>query len=299
MRFFFLTYNDINNFDTTKKYNIAGTNNGNRGRFIDLQPDDIIIFRHISQQSKELNFLGHCKVVDTPFDQRNAENSNCPDFLWTTEIQASQIYFPYRVKVDFSHVSPMHSLKEINWKAFLSLEIKSKKGRLMDKQALGPFLRYNFLGEEYADKFKRLAKYSEPKKNLPDSVDTKRLKEIGDAGEKHIYEMLCDKYKDLNYKIIWTSRETPTSPYDLEVHHFDKTILYIEVKTTTRSFEEAVPLISINEVEWRSEHKDQHELYLVIYDGDLNSDPTVIKLDDNDFKLEPIKFKLTLRNEPN
>ncbi len=121
-----------------------------------------------------------------------------------------------------------------------------------------------------------------PKKSLEKDKDKKKqgkrdyIKaaindfEIGEAGEKVVYnyekQKLINAYKegkisDLNDKIEWVSRYDDSAGYDIRSYDVDKkTVMYIEVKTTTSSA--TTPFyMSENEVAQSKELGEQYYLY--------------------------------------
>lgn len=303
-RFFLFSYDNLENFNISKANGLLGCNDGRgkKKKFFKLQERDIVIIRDSSKS--ELKFFGYGVVIGEPWDANTSNlKGQVPDLLWTDELKEKVIKYPFRIHVNFKDPLPLQRLHKIKWDDILRLGWKNKKtGKVMTKNALGPFFSGNFVEEDNrfsSEDIKAFVKLMgmesyEPKENVyvEEPLDDRRLKEIGDAGESFIFKLLNNEFGGSNFEVIWTSRIVPTSPYDIQVNQFNKPYLYVEVKTTIRGNLSTPALISEREVQWRQEHFDSHRLYYVIYDGNINDNPQVYHLRKGDYKLYPIKYEL-------
>jgi len=86
----------------------------------------------------------------------------------------------------------------------------------------------------------------------------------GRNGEKMVYRRLLNEHRDhlKSASIVWQNRDSESYlPYDISLTINDKT-QYIEVKST-RTYNQHIFPISINEIEWFLRHKENDFIYRV------------------------------------
>ncbi len=308
-RFFLYSYGDLKNFKISKSKGLFGCKSTSniKKKFFRLHEGDIILIRDSSEKN-DLEFFGHGVVTGKPYDTRTqglvGQEDDAHSLLWLDEVNKKEIIYPWRVAVDFNGPPSLKSLHKITWDDILNLEWKNlKEGKVMRKQALGKFFSGNFVEEDKrfsSEDIKAFVKLigvasCESKEGgyEEETIDDRRLKEIGDAGEQFIFKLLKREFDGSEFEVIWTSRKIPTSPYDIQVNRFNKPYLYIEVKTTIRGNLSAGAFISENEVQYIAKHPNRHRLYYVIYDGNISDNPSeVYDLKEGDYELKPIKYQL-------
>lgn len=92
--------------------------------------------------------------------------------------------------------------------------------------------------------------------------DLKKVqKENGDIGEKYVFENLDDIVKTYAKDAYHTSKDFPTSPYDIEYTDVDGNKQYIEVKSTSGS--KGIFNMSCGELKFMQQYKDCYKLILV------------------------------------
>ena len=291
MRFFLFTYGSRENFQISRNRGVFGCKDARDGlgtKFKRLKEGDVVVIRNSESNGHNLCFFGHCVVTSTPYDHRCAEEPPFEDYLWADEQHQQKLIYPFRVKVDFENPPHLTRLHAITWKNLLSLQWKNKKGNVMGKLGLPKFLGGNFLSGEQAETFADLVGFREPTPENDNAVGLEQsLLEIGKAGERVIYHRLRQRYPSPLYEVIWVAQQDPTSPYDLEVRKRAETILYVEVKATTRSSSSPGAFISARELNWRNTHKKKHKLYFVeFFDRSSLDKPKQVRvLHDEDFTL--------------
>jgi hypothetical protein len=125
-------------------------------------------------------------------------------------------------------------------------------------------------------------------------------KELGDLGEKHIYERelaIVSKFGQPESQVKWVSRGNPQSPFDIRsIRELEGIVRdhYIEVKSTTVHDDTHI-FVSAREIAFLDEHKDHCSVVLVRFNRDKSvkdvRDFTVDQLRER-FELVPISFKL-------
>lgn len=300
VQIFLFQYNNPSNYKISQNENIFGCKDGKGGlkkKFYKLKKGALIIIRD-SSSKPHLKFFGYCVVNGQPYDQIAEQLDSPPDQCWEDEKEKQKLIYPLRVKVDFKKAPMLENFYNITWDDLLVLGMENKKGKKMGKPGLGKFFSGNFVPESSLGEFYRvLGLRNQDWKPVSHTVDQSNLKEIGDAGEKFIYNKIKKEFRDKEYKVNWKSRLEPYSPYDIEVSRKDETIIYIEVKATTKiNIDGCEAFISKNELEWRRLHKKKHRLYLIVFGNGIKSEPTMhTLLTDDAFTLEPIKYRLRLK----
>ncbi len=125
-------------------------------------------------------------------------------------------------------------------------------------------------------------------------------KELGELGEKHIYDRelnLASKLGQAASQVKWVSRGNPQSPFDIRsIRESRGTVRdhYIEVKSTT-VLDDTHIFLSSREIAFLDEHKDQCAIVLVRFNRDRSvkdvRDLTIGELRER-FELIPMAFKL-------
>jgi hypothetical protein len=125
-------------------------------------------------------------------------------------------------------------------------------------------------------------------------------KELGDLGEKHIYErelLIASKLDQPASQVKWVSRGNPQSPFDIRsVRDVGGVVrdYYIEVKSTT-VLDDTHIFVSAREIAFLDEHSDRCSVVLVRFNPDKSvkdvRDFTIDQLRQR-FELVPVSFKL-------
>lgn len=128
-------------------------------------------------------------------------------------------------------------------------------------------------------------------------------KELGDLGEKHIYEReltFASKLGQPESRIKWVSRASPQSPFDImSIRELGGVIRdhYIEVKSTT-VFDDTHIFVSAPEIEFLDGHSDHCSVVLVRFNPDRTvkdiRDLTISQLRER-FEFMPVSFRLRPR----
>lgn len=125
-------------------------------------------------------------------------------------------------------------------------------------------------------------------------------KELGDLGEKHIYERelaIASKLGQPASRVKWVSRGEPQSKFDImSIRELDGAIRdhYIEVKSTT-VLDDTHIFVSAREIAFLDEHNDHCSVVLVRFNPDKSlkdvRDFTIDQLRER-FELVPVSFRL-------
>jgi Domain of unknown function (DUF3883) len=137
-----------------------------------------------------------------------------------------------------------------------------------------------------------------PNANSPTLPD----KELGELGEKHIYQRelaYVSKLGDDPSKVIWYSRSNPTGPFDIQsIRKKGGPPHYIEVKSTTITDDTHI-FVSRGEMAWMKKHKENSSFTIVHFNSDRTvKDVVELTLEQlhECFEFEPTSFQLRPRN---
>ncbi len=126
-----------------------------------------------------------------------------------------------------------------------------------------------------------------PKSTTSPTSDPKASFEHGQLGEKHVLEILLERYKESpGHKVVHVSAKNPGSDHDIAVLKNGVAVLFVEVKTRVGKPNDPV-LISEREVQCRKANQSRHSIF-VVYLGSKAKIRGVLEIDSKGkFELKP------------
>lgn len=133
----------------------------------------------------------------------------------------------------------------------------------------------------------RIKSRKPPQSTKPPTSDPKASLEHGQLGEKHVLEILRERYKpSTSHKVLHVSAKNPGSDHDIAVVKNGVTIRYVEVKTRVGKPSDPV-LISEREIQCRKSNPNRHSIFIV-YLGTKSKIRGVMEIDSSGkFDLKP------------
>lgn len=298
-RFYGLSYEPLSHLQIARQNGILGVNFEGSPNYLvpfgTLRPGDIILLRNAESKDR-LRFYAHCVVTHAPHIGTEP--------LWPDEVARNSVLYPNRVHVDFDDVPPLPGLYAHDWDDWLNLGWVTVKGEPYNKQKLAVVLHGRYLPPGASDE---LSTDSESYHSFLEFLGTAGpaagagfrqnvapgdSAEVGQAGERCVYELLRRRYSGPGQYVDWVSQRVPTSPFDIQITEHGRVLLYVEVKATIRKGPVAIGYISSGEWKVREQYPSNHELYFVVFNGRLDDPHPAIYLVQGDCRVAPVKWRI-------